>query len=49
MKRIDRINTMLAILKMAQKVQEQRLDCSGDDAWAHGNSLINYMKVPFTF
>ena len=26
-------------------MQQQRLDCSGDDAWVHGNSLVNYMKV----
>ena len=28
-----------------EKVQQQRLDCSGGEAWVHGNSLVNYMKV----
>lgn len=28
-----------------QRVRQQALDCYGDNAWVHGNSLINYMKM----
>ena len=31
------------------KVRQQRLDCSGEQSWAHGNSLVNYMKVQNIF
>ena len=28
-----------------QQVRQKPLECSGKTAWAHGNSLINYMKM----
>ena len=28
-----------------QQVRQKPLDCSGMAAWAHGNSLVNYMKM----
>ena len=44
------INSFVVILVIdIEKVQQQRLDCSGDEAWVHGNSLVNYMKVPLLF
>lgn len=32
-------------LKSVQQVRQKPLDCSGTVAWAHGNSLVNYMKM----
>ena len=32
-------------LTEVQQVRQMPLDCSGKIAWAHGNSLINYMKM----
>jgi len=32
-------------LDTVQQVRQQRLDCSGEQSWAHGNSLVNYMKM----
>merc|ERR1719270_3050085 len=32
-------------LDTVQQVRQQRLDCSGEQSWAHGNSLVNYMKL----
>ena len=34
-------------LSAVQQVRQRPLDCSGQTAWVHGNSLINYMKVQF--
>ena len=31
-----------------QQVHQRPLHCSGQEAWAHGNSLVNYMKVILT-
>ena len=33
-------------LKKVQQINVKQLDCAGEEFWAHGNSLINYMKVP---
>ena len=32
-------------LTAVQQVHQRSLHCSGQEAWAHGNSLVNYMKV----
>lgn len=32
-------------LTSVQQVRQKPLDCSGTVAWAHGNSLVNYMKM----
>ena len=32
-------------LTSVQQVRQKPLDCSGTLAWAHGNSLVNYMKM----
>ena len=32
-------------LTEVQQVRQKPLECSGKTAWAHGNSLINYMKM----
>jgi len=32
-------------LTSVQQVHQRPLDCSGQMAWAHGNSLVNYMKM----
>ena len=32
-------------LSSVQQVRQRPLDCSGQNTWVHGNSLINYMKV----
>ena len=32
-------------LTEVQQVRQKPLECSGKTAWAHGNSLINYMKL----
>jgi len=32
-------------LTAVQQVRQRPLDCSGQTAWVHGNSLINYMKM----
>ena len=32
-------------LSSVQQVRQKPLDCSGNAAWVHGNSLVNYMKV----
>ena len=32
-------------LSGVQQVHQRPLHCHGQDAWAHGNSLVNYMKV----
>jgi len=32
-------------LDTVQQVRQDRLDCSGEQSWAHGNSLVNYMKM----
>jgi ABC-type amino acid transport substrate-binding protein len=32
-------------LDTVQQVRQQQLDCSGEKAWEHGNSLVNYMKM----
>lgn len=32
-------------LSMIQDINIGPLDCSGETSWAHGSSLINYMKL----
>ena len=32
-------------LDKVQRVQQKSLDCYSEDAWSHGSSLINYMKM----
>jgi len=32
-------------LSSVQQVHQRPLDCSGQSAWVHGNSLMNYMKM----
>merc|ERR1719481_658132 len=32
-------------LSSSQQIRQRPLDCSGESSWAHGNSLINYMKM----
>ena len=32
-------------LDRVQRVLQKSLDCYGEDAWSHGSSLINYMKM----
>jgi len=32
-------------LSAVQQVRQRPLDCSGQTAWVHGNSLVNYMKM----
>jgi len=32
-------------LSSVQQVRQRPLDCSGQNTWVHGNSLINYMKM----
>merc|ERR1712128_279391 len=32
-------------LSAVQQVRQRPLDCSGQSAWVHGNSLVNYMKM----
>jgi len=32
-------------LSSVQQVRQRPLDCSGENSWAHGNSLVNYMKM----
>jgi len=32
-------------LSSVQQVHQRSLDCSGNNAWVHGNSLVNYMKM----
>jgi len=32
-------------LSTVQQVHQRSLDCSGQNAWVHGNSLMNYMKM----
>lgn len=32
-------------LSMIQDISIGPLDCSGETSWAHGSSLINYMKL----
>jgi ionotropic kainate glutamate receptor 2 len=32
-------------LSAVQQVRQRPLDCSGQSAWVHGSSLVNYMKV----
>jgi len=32
-------------LTSVQQVHQRALDCTGQSAWAHGNSLVNYMKM----
>ena len=36
-------------LSTVQQVHQRSLDCSGQNAWVHGNSLMNYMKVCFLY
>ena len=32
-------------LTSVQQVYQSNLDCSGEQTWVHGNSLMNYMKM----
>ena len=32
-------------LNMIQNIEIGSLDCTGETSWAHGSSLINYMKM----
>ena len=32
-------------LDKVQRVEQKALDCYGEEAWVHGNSLVNYMKL----
>ena len=32
-------------LDKVQRVEQKTLDCYGEEAWPHGNSLVNYMKL----
>ena len=32
-------------LDRVQRVRQKTLDCYGEDAWSHGSSLVNYMKM----
>ena len=32
-------------LDKGQRVEQKTLDCYGEEAWPHGNSLVNYMKL----
>ena len=35
----------LTELDRSQDIQTSKLECSSDNTWQHGNSLINYMKL----
>ena len=37
--------TALDQLDQSQVITTKPLSCSGGETWAHGNSLINYMKL----
>ena len=37
--------TALDQLDQSQVITTKPLSCSGEETWAHGNSLINYMKL----
>uniref|UniRef100_T1IYW2 Glutamate receptor ionotropic, kainate 2 n=1 Tax=Strigamia maritima TaxID=126957 RepID=T1IYW2_STRMM len=37
--------TALTDLDLSNKIDIRPLSCDSNDAWAHGNSLINYMKL----
>ena len=32
-------------LDRVQRVRQKSLDCCGEDAWSHGSSLVNFMKM----
>ena len=32
-------------LDRVQRVRQKSLDCYGEDAWSHGSSLVNFMKM----
>ena len=43
---VNAFSIALHQLTSVQQVYQTTLDCSEEQTWVHGNSLMNYMKVP---